>query len=157
LTLDLSEGGYTDEDMKVVVEHMMVHKRCNALLLHHNQITEKGVLQLAEALKNNISLKKLNLGYNNIGDRGVEYIVKPMLMSNNTLAKLHLQSNSITEKGADHLAKMLRINTAMRHLGLDYNNIGDRGVKLLSLALSSTGVEINHASNFEVHGNDYFL
>jgi Ran GTPase-activating protein (RanGAP) involved in mRNA processing and transport len=155
-TIDLSEGAYTDKDMEIVVEQAINGKKCNALVLHHNNITEEGALKLAEALKNNTSLKKLNLGYNSIGDTGVEYVVEALLKSNNTLTKLHLQSNSITEKGAGHLAKMLTINRSIRRLGLDYNSIGDRGVQLLSLALSSNSIEVDHISNCEVSNDDCF-
>lgn len=135
--IDLSNGYYDDVDMEIVAKHVMEHKKCKVLVLHHNNITEKGALHLSEALKNNTSLEKLNIGYNKIGDRGVVHIVESLLMNNSTLAKLHLQSNSITKVGAGYLAKMLRINPTMRKLGLDYNKIGNEGVKLLSLALSS--------------------
>ena len=133
--IDLSNGDYNDDDMQIVAEHVKAHKQCKQLVLHRNHITEEGALHLAEALTNNTSLQKLNIGYNSIGDTGVRYIVKPLLKDNNTLTKLHLQSNSITEKGADYLANMLRMNRRIRKLGLDYNSIGDEGVRLLSLAL----------------------
>jgi Ran GTPase-activating protein (RanGAP) involved in mRNA processing and transport len=155
-TIDLSGGTYTDKDMEIVVEQAIKGKQCKELVLHHNTITQEGALKLAEALRNNTSLEKLNLGYNNIGDTGVKYLVDALLNSNKTLVKLHLQSNSITEKGAGHLADMLKINRSIRHLGLDYNSISDRGVQLLSLALGSNSVEVDHASNCEVSDDDYF-
>jgi Ran GTPase-activating protein (RanGAP) involved in mRNA processing and transport len=142
--------------MEIVVEQAMKGKKCKTLVLHHNKITKEGAFKLAEALKNNTSLEKLNLGYNNIGDTGVEYIVDALLKSNKTLLKLHLQSNLITEKGTEHLAKMLTMNRSIRHLGLDYNIIGDRGVQLLSLALGSNNGKVDHASNCEVGDDDYF-
>ena len=155
--IDLSDGTYTDRDMEIVIEQVIKGNKCQELVLYRNNISKEGALKLAEALKNNTSLKKLNLGYNRIGDKGVEYIVEALLQSNKTLAKLHLQSNYITEKGAEHLAEMLRMNRSIRHLGLDYNSIGDRGVELLSLALSSSRITSNHAPSCEVSDDDYFI
>ena len=156
-TIDLSNGNYNDKDMEIVVEQAMKGKKCKALVLCRNNITKDGALKLAEGLQNNTSLEKLNLGYNNIGDIGVEYLTEALLKSNKTLLKLHLQSNSITANGAEHLAKMLTMNRSIRHLGLDYNSIGDRGVQLLSLALRSNSVTVDIAPTCEVSDDDYFL
>lgn len=155
--IDLADGTYTDRDMEIVIEQVIRGNKCQELVLYRNNITKQGAFKLAEALKNNTSLKKLNLGYNNIGDTGVKYIVEALLQSNKTLVKLHLQSNYITEKGAEYLAEMLRMNRSIRHLGLDYNSIGDRGVQLLCLALSSNSVAANGAPSCEVSDDDYLI
>jgi len=134
--IDLSNGGYIDEDMQMVADHIKQHRKCQQLLVQQNQITEEGASYLATALKRNTCLQKLNIGNNQIGDQGVEYLVEPLFFDNDTLIKLHLQSNSITEKGAEYLAEMLRYNPAILKLGLDYNQIGDKGVDKICSALN---------------------
>ena len=123
---------------------------CVELVLKHNEITSVGAAILANALRTNTTLQKLNLGYNRLGDNGVQSLAASLIKDNTTLTKLHLQSNGISRQGAAHLATMLRSNRTLLHLALDENNIGDSGVKLLSDGLGSDGNLANERSNSQV-------
>ena len=154
--INLTEKLGACEDIEIVVKEILLRNECRKLVLKSNNITAEGAREIAEALKKNTRLEKLDLGYNKIGDNGTQYLADALSNNNRTLIKLHLQSNSITAVGARYLAEMLKNNRAIRRLGLDYNNIGDQGIQALSHTLYSNSIEMNPASNWRVRNDDFF-
>ena len=86
-----------------------------------NNINEDDV-SCEKVLKNNSTIKYLNLGNNNIGDEGCKAFVK-----NTTILDLELDSNNIGDEGCKELAK----NMTITRLYLSRNNVGDEGKKAL--------------------------
>ncbi|CAF1063913.1 unnamed protein product, partial [Didymodactylos carnosus] len=98
-----------------------------------NQITDRGGKALAEALKVNSTLTQLDLGSNQISDRGEA--LAEVLKVNSTLTKLNLYSNQITDRGGKALAEALKVNSTLTQLYLGFNQISDRGGEALAEAL----------------------
>ncbi|KAL7863921.1 hypothetical protein AOLI_G00153410 [Acnodon oligacanthus] len=97
-------------------------------------ITEEGCVALAKALKSNPShLKELNLNYNKPGDSGVKELSGLLEDPHCKLEKLQLDICCITEEGCVALVKALKSNplSHLRELNLNYNKLGDSGVKEL--------------------------
>ena len=65
------------------------------------------LVQLAEAIKGNTSLKLLDIGGNNIGPEGIKVLLEA-LRGNETLTTLELGYNPIGEEGAKHLADVIK-------------------------------------------------
>lgn len=85
------------------------------LVLGANEITDEGVLYLAEMLEFNRTLTVLGLQENRIGDRGVLLLSKVLKEKNNTLHELSLYSNpSITDRSVDPLIDMLLHNQSLQ-------------------------------------------
>ena len=75
--------------------------------------------EIFECLKNNISIKKLELkNYNNILF-DYNYILFDFLKYNNTLTSLNLENNKI--ENIDILSKCLKYNTSLTELNLNNN------------------------------------
>ena len=72
------------------------------------------MLQLAEALNGNESLKVLDIGGNNIGPEGIKVLLEA-LRGNDTLRNLELGYNPIGEEGAKHLADVIKYDLAVRN------------------------------------------
>jgi hypothetical protein len=98
---------------------------------------------LAEELKVNTSLTKLNLGTraifffykkNCIGDLGAGAFAAA-LCANTTLTTLGLCSNGIGDDGTRSLAEALRVNTSLTTLDLSLNLMGAEGAESLADAL----------------------
>jgi NLR family CARD domain-containing protein 3 len=135
--VNLDDQQLIDQDMEIVVREAIINKQCRLLLLRRNRITPIGALILADALRNNNTLEELYLTHNQVSDKGVHALAEALGINNNTLKQLGLGWNSITDKGAEHLAEMLKTNTKLLRMGLFNNEIGDRGVRLLAKALES--------------------
>jgi len=77
---------------------------------------------IAELLKANTSVARLDLARNQIGDAGACALAL-MLGVNSTIEYLNLESNTIGERGASALLDALDSNTSVQYLNLMYNTI----------------------------------
>jgi len=83
----------------------------------------------------NDSLTSLDLNNNDISDKGIRKVAQA-LEHNSTLCKLRLDGNAIGDLGASELAAALRINSTLSVLWLG-SNIGPEGVYALGHSLRS--------------------
>ncbi|KAH1171065.1 NACHT, LRR and PYD domains-containing protein 3-like [Mauremys mutica] len=86
---------------------------------------------LAAVLRANESLTDLDLGYNYLGDAGVQRLCKGLTHPNCKLQRLGLQGCHLTDAGCADLAAVLRTNQSLTKLELSDNELGDAGVQLL--------------------------
>lgn len=98
-----------------------------------NHFGEIGTKKLTEALATNVYILTLNVGSNNIGDRGAKHIAD-MLKVNNTLKELRIYgnlyihahvliANGICNEGAKLLADAFQINTSLTHVNLNCKHL----------------------------------
>lgn len=118
ITLDLcgSNAG------KAGVRALGLNSTLTALNLSNNCINKS----LATFSQNN-TMKKLDLGYNWIGNKGAKY-----LSSNTTLTELNLCGNKIGNKGAMYLS----FNSKLIYLNILENDIGEKGKKFFQDSLN---------------------
>ena len=93
-----------------------------SLCLNHNEITERGVEYIAEALKTTNALKKLNLWGNPIGEKGLQSITEA-LVTNTSLVRLDLYQCSVklTKKNGPAVTHMLQMNKTLREIHLSFS------------------------------------
>jgi hypothetical protein len=125
-----------DRDMDIVVEQAMNKKQSTEINLEYSGITSVGASILADGLCKYTSLKLLYLEHNRVSDAEVRFLLQALSTKNTTLKGLNLVSNGITDDGAQFLAEMLKTNSTLIYLVLQDNEIGDRGVSLLTDTLS---------------------
>ena len=104
--------------------------------------------KLAEAIKTNSTLQKLDLSCNKIRTKNVKKLAMS-LKFNSALRTLHLRHAKITYEGAEDLASALMTNSTLQRLDLSSNEIEDDGAKSMATAfeLNSTLQDLNLASN----------
>jgi len=131
------------------------------LNLCRNDICKNGAEHVGQLLKNNDFVSELNLAFNTLGAKGVEYLVRHIatptscvlrnlnLQSNclgdegaeevskivalniPTLLKLNINNNEITDKGAVHVARAMEKNTTLQTLLMSHNSVGANTVAVL--------------------------
>lgn len=84
-------------------------------------ISEQNMLQLSKSLTPNITLKKLILSGNSIGDLGTRSLVS-YLKENKTLTDLDISDNGIGEIGLMSIADSLTVNRTLKTLVLGGNS-----------------------------------
>ncbi|XP_078381247.1 NLR family CARD domain-containing protein 4-like [Oculina patagonica] len=124
----------TEPDVVVLAEVLKGNSSLTKLNLSGNDIGDVGAAGLAEALQNNKNLTELDLSYNYIGDHGATGLAAP-LQKNTGLTGLSLFHNYIGDQGAVGLAEALKKNTSLTELDLSENNIWDEGAAGLAEAL----------------------
>ena len=107
------------------------------LNLKYRELEDEDALLLAEALKNNVHVKTIQLFDNKIGDRGAK-----ALANIPNLEELDLWNNKLTSLGAKYLAE-----SKLKRINVSGNEIGDEGIQefsqnthLLELKASFCGI-----------------
>ena len=105
--LVLINCGITDDDLKLLVESMIICTELNTLRLDFNRITGKGATLLYSLLEKCTSLEVFSAHCNQIDDSGALAIAKALVQLTN-LKSLDLQGNPITDNGASALIMTLK-------------------------------------------------
>ena len=98
------------------------------LNLESNCLGEYGIHELANALRVNTTITNLNLSKNNLEEYGTQKIADALYM-NTTITKLNLSSNWLGENGALIIAEALLVNTTLRSLNLSHNYLRRNGFR----------------------------
>ena len=94
--------------------HSTVNTHLN-MKLERNEIHEEGALHIAEVLNNTSIVRGLWLLGNPIGDKGLQTIFNS-LKQNNTLKVLNVSHCGMTDAGVSSLAEAMNINTTLERL-----------------------------------------
>ncbi|CAF1123103.1 unnamed protein product [Adineta ricciae] len=140
--INLSGEDLTDDDMKTIVDEIIVKKQCKQLLLESNRITSSGLAILAQGLHKNQSLNYLDLSHNQISDAGLSALADSLTTGSQVLKKLGLAKNEITDHGMKYLAELIKTNRTLTQLDLCSNQISDDGIRLLADAVRHHGSTI---------------
>ena len=86
------------------------------------EFTDLEAIIIAEFLKRNLILKRLDLARNQISDDGARALARA-LMENTVLEYLNLESNLVAETGGNALGRAIKANTTLQYLNVMYNAI----------------------------------
>ncbi|XP_064818739.1 NACHT, LRR and PYD domains-containing protein 5-like isoform X2 [Oncorhynchus masou masou] len=133
-TCNTSEKGYQ--------RLLPVVRTCKRALLDRCKLTYKSCETLTSALQTpNSPVRELDLSYNDLGDRGVELLCVGLTSPLCNIQTLVLVDCKITHESCEILTSALQTpqlyNSPLRELDLSYNDLGDRGVELLCVGLTS--------------------
>ncbi|XP_033996220.1 protein NLRC3-like [Trematomus bernacchii] len=136
--LDLSENPLQDSEVKLLSSGLKSPNcRLEALTLWDCSLSEISCSALASALKSNIHLRKLNLGFNDLQDSGVELLRDLLESPDCRLETLRLSFCRLSEISCSALISALKSNFHLRYLDLGHNALQDSGVELLRDLLES--------------------
>ena len=137
--------GITNEGLEILAKSLCKNSTLETLDLYDNVLGFKNespskFTGMAEMLKTNDKLEKLDLGRNPLGSDGVTWIAEA-LESNKGVKHLKLKDTDCGDEGAEALAKMLGVNKTLESLCLCNlrledsvrpNYIGDEGATALA-------------------------
>ena len=122
--LCLNTNNIGDEGARALYESLKSNSTLTTLNLSYNNISDEGAVAIANMLIENeeMPLTTLNLSHNQIGDEGATAIVNALTENKEMpLTKLYLDWNRIGNTGAKAVGDALKINSSLKHLGLDEN------------------------------------
>jgi Ran GTPase-activating protein (RanGAP) involved in mRNA processing and transport len=90
---------------EVIGRALKTNKTLMRLSLFGNGMGTEGSVKFAEGLAGNTSLKRLDLGLNNLQDEGAKYIAAALELGN--LETLNLSQNAIGTRGTNRLAQAI--------------------------------------------------
>lgn len=122
------------------------------LILNHNEINNKVFLILLECLPSNV--RTLNLNFNKIGARGAKALSEK-LATNNKLENLYLTDNNIGDKGIKYLLrcpKLMRLVVAKNNI--TYLKPSSSNSNLAFLDLSHNDIAQKTLANFLIKNEE---
>lgn len=129
-------------DEKLIRNLPAVLKSRNAMLKFSN-LTDKSCPALAAVLSTRESyLRKLDLGYNSFSDSGVRELAEGLNSEDCWLKILKLQGCGLTSEACKYLIQPLIQNQRLKELDLSGNEIGDEGLKFLSMGLGTARCQL---------------
>jgi Leucine-rich repeat (LRR) protein len=138
-TLDLQGNNLTVDSAKSLASVLASNSTLKYLLLAENQIGDKGMVLLAEALAGGAgaSLQRLDLTNNHIGAAGAEAFAEALEKGAKTLtlSEVHLNDNRVGNRGALRLLQMCQVNERVSVLHLQNNQLMDDGLPALAAEL----------------------
>ncbi|XP_072895122.1 NACHT, LRR and PYD domains-containing protein 3-like [Hemitrygon akajei] len=136
--IKLSGANIKDTGMKIL-SGVMKRQDCKlqSLKLDGNNLTHKSCEQLVEVLPTNQSITFLDLSDNNIQDKGVSLLCDALTKENCTLQILRVCNNKLTASCSEQLASMINTNKTLTELDISFNRIGEEGLKRLCEALKN--------------------
>ncbi|XP_059837321.1 NACHT, LRR and PYD domains-containing protein 12-like [Hypanus sabinus] len=84
----------------------------------------------------------LGLGYNDLGDSGVQLVSATLRNPDCKIQKLELTIDGVTECSAEYLCSAFSTNRSLIELDLGGNKLGDSGLKALSTALGNSECKV---------------
>ena len=144
--IDLDDNNIGHQGAKHLADAIAKNTTIRRLSLYRNNIGDTGARYLANALKSNNTLRRITLSGNNISDEGMKHLADA-LKENNTLQELDLWNNKIGDNGAKFLANALKENNTLETIVLDNNYIGYGFVSIADSLLVNTGLRklsLNH-------------
>ena len=122
--LDLSKVMIGAEGAKALAAGLSESPALRVLELGSCKLRADGAKFIGEALVRNLSLERLGLSRNSLGDKGVFELVAAGLQGSRSLRDLDLRHNSIGPEGAKRLGAMLeRKNFVLKNLELAGNKL----------------------------------
>lgn len=133
LQLDRNQLGIAE--LHILLSSPRLHQ-LNKLDLSFNNIGEENKVALPH--HHNKTLKVLNISYNNIGHRELQYLHQKGHFDH--LTSLNLEGNLLNNKGGEYLVHSMHL-PALRHLSIGLTNIRDKECHLLATQDKWAGLE----------------
>ncbi|OAF71065.1 T-complex-associated testis-expressed protein 1 [Intoshia linei] len=146
--LSLTNSGVTDDQIRVLIAHLMEHPSLQELNVSHNNISDRGARALGKILTSKSKLTSLSAADNEIGVAGLQAIAFA-LTKNDTLISLDLHLNSIGDVGGQAIGYALVKNQTLQKIDLSGNNLSKSTAEILSQVImkNKSIISINISAN----------
>ncbi|XP_073465149.1 NACHT, LRR and PYD domains-containing protein 12-like [Aquarana catesbeiana] len=137
-TLILSGNNLEGPHFRDVMEALTT-SRIEELRLMGNHLTDSSCPHLASGIRNNQTLRALNLNGNNL--EGPQFRDLMEALTTSRIEELELWNNHLTDSSCPHLASGIRNNQTLRTLDLSGNNLEGPQFRDLMEALTTSRIE----------------
>jgi Ran GTPase-activating protein (RanGAP) involved in mRNA processing and transport len=150
--LDLSHNRLSDEGIQILSEVLSLNTcAIKELDLSSNGITDKGAEYLSNMLRKNRKLKSLILNKNDISNDGLIFLANALIHDNQKLKQLKLESNPfITRTGVINVLNLLRNNPTLEDIYVKGCSILDKDFDMLEQMSFTTGFDIIVTNKYSI-------
>jgi Ran GTPase-activating protein (RanGAP) involved in mRNA processing and transport len=132
--LDLSHNKIGNSAVSKIALYLYKNKILTHLYLGDNLIHEKGARCVGESLKENKSLRVLDMHLNRVDDKGGHKFIQSISEGNKTLEEINFRGNSLDSQFTNALASLL-LDTSLRKIDVSCNKIKKKDALVLKSSL----------------------
>ena len=126
--LNLQHNNIQDKDIQILVKHCLKYRTpIKELLIHNNLINIEGSKSIAELIKDNSFLKKLNISSNPILSKGINIICESITNYKNILNELLISYTDCNDYSVDKIINMLKRNKTLEVFTFIGNKFSNKG------------------------------
>ncbi|XP_072284227.1 NACHT, LRR and PYD domains-containing protein 3-like [Pyxicephalus adspersus] len=137
-TLNLSKNNLQGPHFRDLMETLTT-SQIEKLDLNGNHLTDSSCPNLANGIRNNQTLKKLDLSDNNLEGPHFRDLMEALTTSG--IEELDLHNNQLTDSSCPHLASGIRNNQTLWKLDLSRNKLGGPHLSDLMAAVTTSRIE----------------
>ena len=127
--LELSGNYFSPTGIQRLLSNLREDLTIQKLSIQGNSIGDLGVLHLCESIRDRgLAVHELNIEGNQITDRGVLTLCNALSVENCSIKYVNLSNNAVGFLGARHLANMLQVNRKLATLDVRHSSLGDIGI-----------------------------
>ncbi|CAF3795354.1 unnamed protein product [Rotaria sp. Silwood1] len=141
---DFKDQQVTADDVKLIANELKTDRNCRELDISKNGLTSAAVHYLSAMLKENMTLEKLYLGQNQIGDDGLRALCEALKAhEKNTLEVLSLEFNRITDRSVPGIIEILNLpNLTLNALFIHSNRLSEDSKQKLTVLAKTRNIWI---------------
>ncbi|XP_065896177.1 NLR family CARD domain-containing protein 3-like [Dysidea avara] len=109
-----------------IAEGLRENSSLQKLDISVNELFDNGAIAICNCLKNNFTLRELNISFNKITNTGAKEIAKAIKASNN-LCTLNISGNHMTSEGIILFLCTIQTTSALKSLFIQFNNVTSSG------------------------------
>lgn len=137
----MAENDLKNSGIEKILEYGML---LESLDLSRNNI--KACEKFLRYIQGNRNLKRLNLEYNELGPKGVEYIAQGIIYQQGGLVSLNLRGNGIRDRGLEILAEAINDSETLEELDIALNDLTPEGIQFLARILPDSQLKVLNLS-----------
>lgn len=118
-----------------IINYLENDSSINELILYNNWVQTEGAIYIADFIKRNANLHKIDVRFCDIHPSGINNIIDS-LMDNNSVSSLYLGHNEIDISCIQKISCLLKnINSSLTSLDLSFSEIDDYKLYILSMSI----------------------
>jgi hypothetical protein len=135
----------SDNQMKLLANELETNTKCQELTLTLVSISTIGICYITQMLKINKTIKHLDINLATIFPIGFRILCEVLKNDNKIIQSLDLSRNeNLTDDSIVYIANMLKVNTTLKKINLQSNNITDVGMLQLCDALQNSNRTVKY-------------
>ena len=134
-TLDLSSNQMHERGVKLITEALKSNKTLTYLSLSNNDLQSSCGIYFGEALSCNSTLEKLSIGGNNINGKGFHSFSTSLINNNKTLKQLDISHNKLQDSDLNDIAKVIAKNKVLEAINISNTKYSSDQINILGSAI----------------------
>jgi len=152
--LNLSHRSLSSVHASLISLTLQNNLSLRTLKLGYNDLKDEGCEKICEGVSPHPSLRDVDFGFNDISCHGMKAVAKTLNTLNSKIRTLYFSGNRVGPEGATALALALKTDAKIENLHLTANPLGDAGIEAICDAVPHSVLTTLHLDGTGINSNN---